>query len=234
MQSFDTLDAYWQDIHNIPSLSDEEERALAVRIQQGDERAIDKLVTSNLRFVVSIARQYADKGLSMDDLISEGNIALMLAARKWRPDSDERFVNYAVWDVRKAMQEALPEQATMITLPKKGSEEEKNMRRFSTDAPLHPGQSNTLGDMLKAGKPMTDDAAQGREVSFALMQALRVLNEREQAVITAYYGIGNEEHMTMAEIAEERGLKRERVRQIRKTAERKMRRVMKQEKNTYL
>lgn len=232
MQSFDTLDAYWQDIHNIPSLSDEEERALAVRIQQGDERAIDKLVTSNLRFVVSIARQYVDKGLSMDDLISEGNIALMLAARKWQPNSDERFVNYAVWDVRKAMQEALPEQSTMITLPKKGSEEEKNMRRFSTDAPLHPGQTNTLGDMLKAGKPMTDDAAQDREVSFALMQALRVLNEREQAVITAYYGIGTEEHKTMAEIAEERGLKRERVRQIRKTAERKMRRVMKQKKNT--
>lgn len=232
MQSFDTLDAYWQDIHNIPSLSDEEERALAVRIQQGDERAIDKLVTSNLRFVVSIARQYADKGLSMDDLISEGNIALMLAARKWQPNNDERFVNYAVWDVRKAMQEALPEQSTMITLPKKGSEEEKNMRRFSTDAPLHPGQTNTLGDMLKAGKPMTDDAAQDREVSFALMQALHVLNEREQAVITAYYGIGTEEHKTMAEIAEERGLKRERVRQIRKTAERKMRRVMKQKKNT--
>lgn len=232
MQSFDTLDAYWQDIHNIPSLSDEEERALAERIQKGDERAIDKLVTSNLRFVVSIARQYADKGLSMDDLISEGNIALMFAARKWQPNNEERFVNYAVWDVRKAMQEALPEQSTMITLPKKGSEEEKNMRRFSTDAPLHPGQTNTLGDMLKAGKPMTDDAAQDREVSFALMQALHVLNEREQAVITAYYGIGTEEHKTMAEIAEERGLKRERVRQIRKTAERKMRRVMKQKKNT--
>lgn len=232
MQSFDTLDAYWQDIHKIPSLSDEEERRLAERIQQGDEKALDRLVTSNLRFVVSIARQYADKGLSMDDLINEGNIALMLAARKWQPKDDERFVNYAVWDVRKAMQEALPEQSTMITLPKKGSEEEKNMRRFSTDAPLHPGQVNTLGDLLKAGKPMTDDAAQDREVSFALMQALHVLNEREQAVITAFYGIGNEEHKTMAEIAEERGLKRERVRQIRKTAERKMRRVMKKKSNT--
>ncbi len=232
MNSFDTLDAYWQDIHKIPSLSDEEERLLAERIQQGDEVALDKLVTANLRFVVSVARQYADKGLSMDDLISEGNIALMIAARKWQPKDDVRFVNYAVWDVRKAMQEALPEQAPMMTLPKKGSEEEKNIRRFSTDAPLHPGQTNTFGDLLKAGKPMTDDEVQSNEVSFALMQALRYLNEREQAIIIDFYGIGQEEHKTMAEIAEERGLKRERVRQIRKTAERKMRRIMKQTKLT--
>jgi len=232
MQSFDTLDAYWQDIHKIPSLSDDEERALAERIQQGDDRALEKLVTSNLRFVVSIARQYVDKGLKMDDLISEGNIALMLAAKKWHPKDDERFVNYAVWDVRKAMQEALPEQGPMMTLPKNGQEETKNIRRFSTDAPLHPGQTNTFGDLLKAGKPLTDDATQHNEVSFALTQALHVLNEREQAVITAFYGIGTEDHKTMAEIAEERGLKRERVRQIRKTAERKMRRIMKQTEHT--
>lgn len=227
MQSFDTLDAYWQDIHKIPSLSDEEERALAARIQQGDEAAADKLVTANLRFVVSIARQYADKGLSMDDLISEGNIALMLSARKWQPKSDGRFVNYAVWEIRKAMEQALPEQSTMITLPKKGQTEAAKLRRFSTDAPLHPGQTNTLGDMLKAGKPMTDDAVEEKEVSFALTQALRFLNEREQTVIKAFYGIGTEEHLTMAEIAEQQGMKRERVRQIRKTAERKMKRIIK-------
>lgn len=227
MQKYDTLDAYWQDIHKIPSLSEQEERELAVRIQSGDEAALDKLVTSNLRFVVSIARQYADKGLSIDDLISEGNIALMLSARKWQPKGDERFVNHAVWEVRKAMEQALPEQGTMITLPKKTKVEENAIRRLSTDVPLHPGQTNTLGDMLKAGKPMTDDAVENKEVSFSLMQAMKVLNERELVIIRDYYGIGTEEHKTMAEIAEERGLKRERVRQIRKTAERKMRRVMK-------
>lgn len=227
MQSFDTLDAYWQEIHNIPQLSDEEELQLAERIQRGDSVAIDKLVTSNLKFVVSIARQYADKGVSMDDLISEGNIALMMCARKWKPKEDERFVNFAVWDVRKAMQQALPEQGAMITLPKNRQVEESKVRRLSTDAPLHPGQVNTLGDMLKAGKPMTDDATENNEISYALLQALKVLNEREQAVIKAFYGIGETAQMTMAEIAEERGLKRERVRQIRKTAERKMRRVMK-------
>ncbi len=226
---YDTLDTYWQEIHNIPSLSDEEERALAERIQQGDERAADRLVTANLRFVVSIARQYADKGVKMDDLISEGNIALMLCARKWKPQSDGRFVNFAVHDIRKAMQEALPEQGSMVTLPRKTSAESENIRRFSTDAPLHPGQTNTLGDMLKAGKPMTNDAVEDKEVSFALQQALRSLNDREKTVVRCFYGIGTTEHLTMAEIAEQIGLKRERVRQIRKTAERKMRRVMKKQ-----
>ena len=163
----------------------------------------------------------------MDDLISEGNIALMLSARKWQPKSDGRFVNYAVWEIRKAMEQALPEQSTMITLPKKGQTEAAELRRFSTDAPLHPGQTNTLGDMLKAGKPMTDDAVEEKEVSFALTQALRFLNEREQTVIKAFYGIGTEEHLTMAEIAEQQVMKRERVRQIRKTAERKMKRIIK-------
>ena len=229
MQSIDTLDAYWQEIHNIPSLSEEEEHALAARIAQGDEAAVTKLVTANLRFVVSIARQYADRGLNMEDLISEGNIALMLSARRWKPKNDGRFVNYAVWEIRKAMEEALPEQSTMVTLPKSGKVEGSEVKRMSTDVPLHPGQTNTLGDMLKAGKPMTDDAVVDKEVSFALTQAIRVLNEREREIITSFYGIGGAERKTMAEIGSERGLKRERERQIRKTAERKMRRIMKRE-----
>lgn len=225
--TYDTLDAYWQDIKNIPVLSDEEEHELAVKIQAGNERAIKKLVTSNLRFVVSIARQYADKEVSMDDLISEGNIALMLAARRWNPEKDGRFVNYAVWDVRKAMEQALPVQGPMITLPKNDSETGHNLKRFSADAPLHAGQTNTLGDMLKAGKPMTDDAAEENEISYSLMKALHVLNDRERDIIKSFYGIGSSEHLTMAEIGEAKGFTRERVRQIRKTAERKMRRVMK-------
>lgn len=224
---YDTLDAYWQEIRNIPSISEEEERSLAEKIQAGNERAIDKLVTANLRFVVSIARQYADKGLSMDDLISEGNIALMMAARKWDPQKNGKFVNYAVWDVKKAMEQALPEQGAMMTLPKRDANAGTDIRRFSTDTPLHPGQTNTLGDMLKAGKPMTNDEAENNEISYSLMRALHFLNEREKKVILAYYGLGGTEHLTMAEIGEDCGLKRERVRQIRKTAERKMRRAMK-------
>lgn len=226
----DTLDAYWQDIKNIPLLSEEEEHRLAEQIQAGNERAIDKLVTANLRFVVSVARQYADKDVSMDDLISEGNIAMMMAARKWNPQKDGKFVNYAVWDVRRAMEQAIPAQGPMITLPKNDAEAGKELRRFSADAPVHPGQTNTLGDMLKADKPMTDTAAEDNEISYSLMHALHVLNDREKDVIKSFYGIGGAEHLTMAEIGEEKGFTRERVRQIRKTAERKMRRVLKKAK----
>lgn len=227
MNKYDTLDAYWQDIKNIPMLTEEEEHRLAERIQAGDEKAVDQLVTANLRFVVSVARQYANAEVSMDDLISEGNIALIAAAYKWNPQKDGRFVNYAVYDVKKAIQQALPVQGPMITLPKNDSGAGKELRRYSTDAPMHPGQTNTLGDMLRNDKGTNEEEADNAEVSYALMRAMHVLNERETAVIKACYGIGGEEQKTMAEIGEERGLKRERVRQIRKTAERKMRRVMK-------
>lgn len=223
----DTLDAYWQDIKNIPILTEEEEHELARQIQNGNDRAVDKLVTANLRFVVSVARQYADNEISIDDLISEGNIALMLAARKWNPQKDGRFVNYAVWDIKKAMERAIPSQGPMITLPKNNPDTGKDLKRFSADAPVHPGQTNTLGDMLKSGKPMTEDEAEDNEISYSLTKALRVLNEREVDVIKSFYGLGGTEHLTMSEIGEEKGLKRERVRQIRKTAERKMRRFLK-------
>ncbi|MBQ0073675.1 MAG: sigma-70 family RNA polymerase sigma factor [Prevotella sp.] len=228
--TFDTLDAYWQDIKNIPTLSEEEEKRLGQQIQSGNERAIDKLVTANLRFVVSIARKYADKEVSMDDLISEGNIALMMAARKWNPEKDVRFVSYASHDVRKAIEQALPVQGPMITLPKNDASAGKELRRYSADAPVHPGQTNTLGDMLKADKPMTDTAAEDNEISYSLTMALRFLNEREKDIIKSFYGIGGAEQKTMAEIGEEKGYSRERVRQIRKTAERKMRRAMKKAK----
>ncbi len=226
MKSYDTVDAYWQDIHNFPLLTEEEERQLANKIQQGDEQAIERLVTGNLRFVVSVARQYVDRGLNMDDLISEGNIALMVAARKWQPAADERFISYAVWGVRQAMEKALERQTAMITLPKNAEKEKTNIRQFSTDAPLHPGQSHNFGDILKAGKPDASDEAEGNEISFSLMQALHVLNDRERRIVTACYGIGGTEQQTMAEIGNDMGLRRERVRQIRKTAERKMRRII--------
>lgn len=228
MQSIDTLEAYWQDIKNIPTLTEEQEKSLAERIQQGDERAIERLVTGNLRYVVSVARQYVDKGLSMDDLISEGNMAMMIAARKWKPQEGQRFVNYAIHDIRKAMEQAIPSMGPMITLPKKDKKAGSDLHRMSTDAPLHPGQTNTLGDMLKAGKPMTDDEAEDNEIGYALTVAMRYLNEREKKVLMHFYAFGTEEHLTMAEIGEKLGLKRERVRQVRKTAERKMRRILKQ------
>lgn len=242
MQQYDVLDAYWQEIHNIPQLSEAEEHKLSEDIQTAlasgtkagemvAQRAIDKLVTANLRFVVSIARKYSEKGdISIDDLISEGNIALMMAARKWQPRKDGRFVNYAVYDVRKAMEQSLPQQSAMITLPKRDKQAINDLRRLSTDAPVHPGQTNTLGDMLKAGKPMADDEAQDNELSYALTRALHYLNDREKIVIKSFYGLGGSDHMTMAEIGQENGFTRERVRQIRKVAERKMRRALRKKK----
>lgn len=213
MQKYDTLDAYWHDIHGIKTLSEEEERTLAERIKQGDEKALEKLVTSNLRFVVSIARQYSTKSedVTIDDLISEGNIALMLAARKWNPDKEPRFVNYAVHDVKRAMFQVISQEDNTVTL----------------DAPAHPGQTNTRGDMQKAGKPMTDDATEEGEDSQSLALAMRYLDDREKRIIQSFYGIGTEDTRTMAEIGEDMGLKRERVRQIRKTAERKIRKKLK-------
>ncbi|MCR5069552.1 MAG: sigma-70 family RNA polymerase sigma factor [Prevotella sp.] len=229
MQKYDTLDAYWHDIHDIPLLSEEEECCLAERIHAGDESAVEKLVTSNLRYVVSIARQYAEKSdeVSMDDLISEGNIALITAARKWQPEKEKSFVNYAQFDIKKAMLQAMPAQGTMVTLPKRNAESAKQIRRYSTDAPIHAGQTNTFGDLLKAGKPMTDDSAEDNDIGYALAKVLRYLDEKDKYIIKSFYGIGTADVKTMAEIGEELGLKRERVRQIRKKAERKMRRLLK-------
>lgn len=217
MAVIDTLDAYWQDISNIKPLTAEEEKALAARIKEGDERAVDRLVTANLRYVVAMARQISEKSeVSMNDLISEGNMAMLVAAKKWDPEKEPRFVSYASYGVRKAMMAA-------------DADEPQDIKRMSTDAPLHPGQKNNFGDMLKAGKPMTDDGAELAETSYAISVAMNHLNEREQEVMKHFYGIGTDEQLTMAEIGEKMELKRERVRQIRKTAERKMRRIMKRQ-----
>lgn len=226
MQTIDTLEAYWHDICRIPRLTQDEEQSLAIKIRQGDERALDRLVTANLRLVVSLARQYSGDGVAMSDLISEGNIALINAARKWDSERSPAFASYAVHDVQKAMNAAIATQGEAMTMPKRDAEASKGVRHFSTDTPVHPGQTNTLGDLLRAGKPDTNDRAERQEVSYALTVAMKSLNERERKVIAAYYGIGEKDAMTMAEIGQDMDLKRERVRQIRKTAERKMRRVM--------
>lgn len=198
---------------NKPRLTDEEERQLGERIQQGDQRALDKLVTANIGFVVNIARQYQNAGVLLDDLVSEGNIAMMLAARKWKPEKGIRFVQYAVWDIRKALDKAVEQQGTVIH-----------------DAPPSVGFTNSRVDMVVAktnrnAHEEVDLASAGSD----LLQGVNNLNERERKVITLFYGLG-EDALTMQEIGEQMGLKRERVRQIRKKAEQKLRKPLRLQK----
>ena len=190
-------------------LTDEEERQLGERIAQGDQQALERLVTANLGFVVSVARQYQDNGLSLDDLVSEGNLALMLAAGKWKPEKGIRFVQYAVWDIRKAIERAIEQQGNIIH-----------------DAPASVGFTNSRVDMAVAkSNRNADESVSFLSADMELTGSLGCLNERERKVIILYYGLGTDV-LTMMEIAEEMGLKRERVRQIRKKAERKLRKPL--------
>ena len=190
-------------------LTDEEERLLGERIAQGDQQALEKLVTANLGFVVSVARQYQDNGLSLDDLVSEGNLALMLAAGKWKPEKGIRFVQYAVWDIRKAIERAIEQQGNIIH-----------------DAPASVGFTNSRVDMAVAkSNRNADENIAFLSTDSELAGSLGCLNERERKVIILYYGLGTDA-LTMMEIANEMGLKRERVRQIRKKAERKLRKPL--------
>lgn len=201
-------------------LSEEEERKLGEQIQQGNAKAVDSLVTANLGFVVSVARQYVGKGVDLDDLVSEGNIALMMAAYKWNPEKGVRFVQYAVWDIRKAMEQAIGEQANVVRKPQKDA---LKMKQVSMDAPLRQGYTRTLGESMPAkGNRTQQEEADNNTMGYGLSQCIHVLNEREQKIITLFYGL-NGEQMNMAEIGEMMMLKRERVRQIRKKAERKLR-----------
>ena len=190
-------------------LTDEEERQLGERIAQGDHNALEKLVTANLGFVVSVARQYQDNGLALDDLVSEGNLALMLAAGKWKPEKGIRFVQYAVWDIRKAIERAIEQQGNIIH-----------------DAPASVGFTNSCVDMAVAkSNRNADESVSFLSADTELTGSLGCLNERERKVIILYYGLGTDA-LTMMEIANEMGLKRERVRQIRKKAERKLRKPL--------
>ena len=190
-------------------LTDEEERQLGERIAQGDQQALERLVTANLGFVVSVARQYQDNGLSLDDLVSEGNLALMLAAGKWKPEKGIRFVQYAVWDIRKAIERAIEQQGNIIH-----------------DAPASVGFTNSRVDMAVAkSNRNADESVSFLSADTELTGSLGCLNERERKVIILYYGLGTDA-LTMMEIAEEMGLKRERVRKKKKKAERKLRRPL--------
>lgn len=224
------LNRYLDEIGKEALLSDAEERELSSKILNGDQRALSKLVEANLRFVVSIARQYKGKGVAMEDLVSEGNFGLMKAASKFDASKGVRFVNFAVVYVRQQMERAIDQQAGLYKVPKNVKDEvtaRQQSMPLSVDAPLgHRTNMSLLAVLVNQDAPLADEHVYSEAIEEAVEYALGVLDERESRVVNAWFGI-DQEHETMAEIAEDMDLKRERVRQIRDKAVRKLRKAYK-------
>jgi RNA polymerase primary sigma factor len=217
------LNKYLDEIGRESLLTEAQECELSQRIRQGDQRALNRLVEANLRFVVAIARQYQGKGLSMEDLVSEGNIGLMKAAGKYDAGRGLRFVNYAVVFVRQQIERALKTESAELRV-----ETRRDGQTRSVDAPLGSKTNMSLLSVLVDGNaPLADERVYNASVERAVMAALQALDERRLKVVNAYFGIG-QENLTMAEIAQDMGLKRERVRQIRDHAVRRMKKIYKQ------
>lgn len=256
------LDKYLQEIGQEELLSVEEEIELAQRIKKGDRKALDKLTKANLRFVVSVAKQYQNQGLSLPDLINEGNLGLIKAAQKYDETRGFKFISYAVWWIRQSILQAIAEHSRIVRLPlnqvgsvnkinrfqnkfeqenerKPNSEEiaekinlpedkvidalKADSKHISVDAPLTDGENNSLLDMLPNNElPTTDNKLLIESLRKEIVDALHTLDMRERNIIECFYGI-NQPEMTLEEIGVHFGLTRERVRQIREKALRKLR-----------
>lgn len=258
-----SLDKYLQEIGHENLISVEEEVELAQRIRQGDKKALEKLTKANLRFVVSVAKQYQNQGLALPDLINEGNLGLIKAAEKFDETRGFKFISYAVWWIRQSILQAIAEQSRIVRLPlnQVGSVnkinkllnkfEQENERRpsvteiaektdlpedkiidamkvtsrpVSVDAPFVDGEDNNLLDVIASSEtPMADDELLMESLRSEISRALGVLNERERMVIEAFFGIGDTPEMSLEEIGDKYGLTRERVRQIKEKAIRRLR-----------
>lgn len=257
-----SLDKYLQDIGHEELLTTDEEMELAQRIKKGDRKALEKLTKANLRFVVSVAKQYQNHGLSLPDLINEGNMGLIKAAEKFDETRGFKFISYAVWWIRQSILQAIAEQSRIVRMPlnqvgsankinKVLNEFEQlherrpsideiadkvdiphdkiedamniNTRHISVDAPLSDGDTNNLLDVLQnEDSPMADKTLVMESLREEIKRALQTLNERERMVTEAFFGI-NQPEMTLEEIGTKHGLTRERVRQIKEKAIRKLR-----------
>ena len=221
------LNRYLDEIGKEQLLTDDEERQLAERIAKGDDRALSKLIEANLKFVVTVARQYKGRGVAMEDLVSEGNIGLMKAATKFDAKKGVRFVNYAVVHIRQAIEKAIDQQAGLYQVPKDVKQDLARQQSIpvSVDAPLgHRTNMSLLSVLVNKDAPLADERVHSEAIEDAIDYALTTLNDRERRVVNAFFGI-NQEHETMAEIAEDMELKRERVRQIRDKSVRKLRKA---------
>ena len=258
-----SLDKYLQEIGQEDLITVEEEVILAQKIREGDHKALEKLTRANLRFVVSVAKQYQNQGLSLPDLINEGNLGLIKAAEKFDETRGFKFISYAVWWIRQRILQAIAEQSRIVRLPlnqvgsvnkinrllnKFEQENERrpsideiaesidlaedkiedalkinNHRHVSVDAPLMDGEDSSLLDILpNQDFPLADKELVMESLREEISRALSILNERERNIIECFFGINHPE-MTLEEIGDKFQLTRERVRQIREKAIRKLR-----------
>jgi RNA polymerase primary sigma factor len=258
-----SLDKYLQEIGKVDLLTPDEEVELAQRIREGDQLALEKLTKANLRFVVSVAKQYQNQGLSLGDLINEGNLGLIKAAQRFDETRGFKFISYAVWWIRQSILQALAEQSRIVRLPlnrvgslnkisKTFSELEQKFERepspdelaevlevttaevvdtmkisgrhISMDAPFIQGEENSLLDVLANELNDTPDSElMNDSLRREVQRALSTLTQREADVITLYFGLNGEHSMTLEEIGERFSLTRERVRQIKEKAIRRLR-----------
>ena len=256
-----SLDKYLQEIGREELVTPEEEVELAQRIRKGDPIALEKLTRANLRFVVSVAKQYQNQGLSLPDLINEGNLGLIKAAEKFDETRGFKFISYAVWWIRQSILQALAEQSRIVRLPlnqvgslnkinkalskfeqenerQPSNEELSEMidvpkdkisdtlrvsgRHVSVDAPFVEGEDNSLLDVLpNHDSPMADRGLVNESLNTEIERALSTLTDREREIVKSFFGIGCQE-MTLEEIGERFGLTRERVRQIKEKAIRRL------------
>jgi RNA polymerase primary sigma factor len=258
-----SLDKYLQEIGKVDLLTPDEEVTLAQRIKEGDQFALEKLTKANLRFVVSVAKQYQNQGLSLGDLINEGNLGLIKAAKRFDETRGFKFSSYAVWWIRQSILQALAEQSRIVRLPlnrvgslnkisKSFSELEQKFERepspeeiaevlelttsevvdtlkisgrhVSVDAPFVQGEENRLLDVLEnEDEESPDTGLMNDSLRKEVQRALSTLTKREADVITLYFGLNGEHSLTLEEIGEKFNLTRERVRQIKEKAIRRLR-----------
>jgi RNA polymerase primary sigma factor len=257
-----SLEKYLQEIGKVDLLTADEEVALAQKIKQGDQRALEKLTKANLRFVVSVSKQYQNQGLSLQDLINEGNVGLIKAAQRFDETRGFKFISYAVWWIRQSIMQALAEQSRIVRLPlnrigtlnkinKAYSKLEQEFERepdsseiadllevednevrstmknsgrhVSMDAPLKTDEDNSLYDVLHNDDiPIPDKGLMHDSLSIEIERAISTLTQREADVLRLYFGLGQKTPMSLEEIATKYGLTRERVRQIKERAIRRL------------
>lgn len=252
-----SLDKYLQEIGHEELLTTDQEVELAQRIRKGDKRALEKLTKANLRFVVSVAKQYQNQGLSLPDLINEGNVGLIKAAEKFDETRGFKFISYAVWWIRQSILQAIAEQSRLVRLPlnqvgsvnkiarelsrfeqeheRKPSVDEiaervdlpedkiadamkANSRHVSMDAPIADGEDSSLIDFLSGDSSNTDRELAIESLKAEVSRILKLLTDKEQKVLRAFFGIDGSPEMTLDEIGEKYNLTRERVRQIKEKA----------------